>query len=87
LALRFEVEPKDAIVLWEAPDGTRVVQGSAANFDARKPKKTRSVDLPESGEYLIYLTKDGYPDYVVHVHADASRGNGATVIRATLGGR
>ncbi|MCP4662164.1 MAG: serine/threonine protein kinase [bacterium] len=87
LSLQFRVVPDDAIVVVRgASDSRSVVHGAARNFDP-KHDDARSVELPGAGDYLVFLRKEGYPDYVISLQAAASGGSQARLIKATLSTR
>jgi len=87
LSLQFRVVPDDAIVVVRRASESRgLVHGAARYFDP-KHDDARSVDLPGEGDYLIYLRKEGYPDYVIKLEAAAARGSRPRLIEATLGAR
>ncbi len=87
LALQFRVVPDDAIVVVRgASDSRSVVHGAARKFDP-KHDDADSVDLPEAGDYLVFLRKEGYPDYVIKLEASPSGGSQARLIQATLSTR
>ena len=73
----FEVEPEDTIVKIQARGERSIVQGRVRDFEPGKDG--RAMELPDSGDYLITLVHQSFPDLVVLVHADASVGNPHTV--------
>ncbi len=76
-SFRFEVEPEDTIVKIQARGERSIVQGRVRDFEPGKDG--RAMELPGSGDYLITLVHQSFPDLVVLVHADASVGNAHTV--------
>lgn len=86
LRFQFKVTPPEAKVLfWPRDDRRAIVQGSAGEFDPKKDEDARVLELPDDGEYLILLRHGDYPDHVIHVHADRSRGQRPKLLQLSLG--
>ncbi len=82
---KFLIEPPDAVVrLWQRGEERQVVLGQARQYNARD-RDSRSVELPDDGDFLFTFLGEGHPDLVVLVHATSGRGAGPQVIRARLG--
>ena len=86
LRFQFKVSPPEAKVLfWPRDDRRAIVQGSAGEFDPKKDEDARVLELPDDGEFLILLRHGDYPDHVIHVHADRSRGQRPKLLQLSLG--
>jgi hypothetical protein len=87
LRFQFKVTPPEARVLfWSQGDRRAIVQGSAAEFDPKRDEETRTLELPGDGEYLVILRHGDFPEYVIRVHADRSRGDKPRLLQLALGG-
>jgi hypothetical protein len=63
MSLSFEVQPDDLIVKID-----RTVIGQANQWNARKGDK-RAYELPQSGEHLIRILRDGQMVYAIRITA------------------
>lgn len=61
----FDIEPPTAIVrVWRRGERRQRVMGQAEDY-ASRGKNTRTLEVPESGDYLFTVMVDGYPDLLV----------------------
>ena len=66
----FDIEPPTAIVrVWRRGDRRQRVMGQAEDY-ASKGKNRRSLEVPESGDYLFTVMVDGYPNLLVKATVD-----------------
>lgn len=80
MVLSFQVTPGDTMVRVDA----RVI-GEAQEWNATK-KEGRAYQLPDPGEHIVRLIKDGVKTVVIRVKAQEGRG-GVTTIVHTMGSR
>jgi hypothetical protein len=86
LRFQFKVTPPEAKVLfWLRGDARAVVQGSAGDFDPKKDEEARVLELPGDGDYLLMLRHGDFPDYLIKVSADRSRGKQPRLLQLNLG--
>ncbi len=86
LFLRLQVIPPEALVtLLRRGEARAIVKGRAHEFDPRK-KRSRSLELPFAGQYLLVLRHDGLPDHSVLIDAAPANGQTPGVVSARLGG-
>jgi hypothetical protein len=72
-ALLFEIQPDDAFLLLKEVGESRSSSiGRASEY--KSGKDSRPYRLPDSGDFLLTIRKDGADDVVLLLHADGGRG-------------